>query len=177
METFAAPKALEENVDFASQRRRCLAGLTTDMIDTPIRPLIHRLNSLGNCFTLQCCYGHFTCAGRTDPHNLEPLPPEAVSGPITYRIAYLALCIDNTARGEALLEALKRLPRLDPDNIQLGSAEWFWQQQVNTYALQVEPERFKYQDQAVLGYDEALGIEALRAKFFGQLMQVVENVL
>lgn len=177
METFAAPKAFEDNLDFASQRRRCLAGLTADMIDAPIRPLVHKLNGLGNCFTLQCCYGHFTYAGRTDPQNLKPLPPEAVSGPITYRIAYLALCIDNSPLGERLFATFARIPALAPDDIQFGSPDWFWRRQVNTYALQVEPRRFKYQDRAVLGYDEALRIEALRAKLFDRLMQVVENDL
>ena len=169
METFASPKALVRNPEFAHQRRDSLAGLDEGMIDPPIRPLIRRLNRLDCCYTLQCCYGHFVYPGRTDPHNLEPLPPKPIPGPITYRIAYLALCIANTDDGRALLETLGRLPDLDPANIQFGSPEWFWRQRVNTYALQVEPERFRHRDQARLDYGEALRIERLRSEFFDRL--------
>lgn len=176
METFGAPKALVANPDFAAQRRRSLAGLTDGMLDAPIRGLIRRLNGLPHCFTLQCCYGHFVHAAQSDPHSLAPLSTAAGLSRVTYRIAYVALCLDATAQGEQLLETLKRLPRLDPDNIQFGSAEWFWQQQVNTYALQVEPERFKFQDQAVLEGPEALKIERLRTLFFERFKDAVENL-
>jgi hypothetical protein len=169
METFAAAKPLVDNPQFASQRRGCLEGLDDGRIDAPIRPLIQRLNRLPHCFTLQCCWGHFTYAGRDDPRNLQPLPTAPIATGITYRIAYLALCIDASAGGRTLLETLARVPRLDPANIQFGSPEWFWRQQVNSYALQVEPERYKDQDQAVLDHAEALRIEALRNRFFERL--------
>jgi len=175
METFAPAKALVENPGFAHQRRQCLKGLTADMIDPPIRPLVHTLNGIAACFTLQCCYGHFVFTGCRDPNNLDPLPPQAPRAPITYRIAYLALCIDKTPAGERLLEALAGIPDLDPDNIQFGSATWFWERQVNSYALQVEPDRFKRRDQAVLEYGEALRIERLRARFFERLAAVVAS--
>lgn len=173
METFAPAKSLIANPQFASQRRRCLAGLDDGRIDAPIRPLIQHLNRLPYCFTLQCCWGHFTYAGREDPHNLQPLPSAAIERDITYRIAYLALCIDASDSGRALLDTLAHMPRLDPANIQFGSPEWFWRQQVNSYALQVEPERFKDQDQALLDHAEALRIEALRNRFFERLAEVV----
>jgi hypothetical protein len=173
METFARPKALIDNPDFAAQRRRCLAGLADHMIDLPIRSLIRGLNDRPDCFTLQCCFGHFVYPGQPDPHNLASLPRDAIPTEITYRIAYLALCIDASAAGRALLEALGRIPDLDPENIQFGSPTWFWRQQVNTYALQVEPERFKHRDQAVLGYAEARRIETLRTNFFARLAEVV----
>jgi hypothetical protein len=173
METFAAAKPLVKSPNFSSQRRRCLEDLDDSCIDAPIRPLIERLNRRPHCYTLQCCWGHFTYAGQGDPHNLQPLPEAAIKTDITYRIAYLALCIDATAQGRALLETLARLPRLDPANIQLGSPEWFWRQQVNSYALQVEPERFKHLDQALLNHAEALQIEALRNRFYKRLAAVV----
>jgi hypothetical protein len=44
---------------------------------------------------------------------------------------------------------------------------------VNSYALQVEPERFKDQDQALLDPAEALRIEALRNRFFERLAKSV----
>jgi hypothetical protein len=173
METFAPARSPVANPQFASQRRRCLDGLDDSLIDRPLRPLIQRLNRLPYCFTLQCCWGHFTYAGQDDPHNLQPLPSEPITTGITYRIAYLALCIDATASGRSLLETLARVPRLEPANIQFGSPEWFWRQQVNSYALQVEPERFKDQDQAQLAHAEALRIEALRTRFYKRLAEVV----
>lgn len=53
--------------------------------------------------------------------------------------------------------------------IHLCCAEWFWKRQVNSYALQVQPGRFKHKDSAVLGYREARHVENIRNKFFGQL--------
>jgi hypothetical protein len=173
METFAAAKPPVDNPQFASQRRRCLEDLDESRIDAPIRLLIKRLNRLPHCFTLQCCWGHFTYAGRDDPRNLQPLPMAPIATDITYRIAYLALCIDVTAGGRALLETLAQVPRLDPANIQFGSPEWFWRQQVNSFALQVEPERFKGQDQVLVDHAEALRIEALRIRFFERLAKSV----
>ena len=83
-----------------------------------------------------------------------------------YRIAYIALCIDNSDLGIRFIESLKDITLLDPDNIQFCSAAWFWERQINSYALQVEPERFKNQDTAMLDYQEALYIDELRNKFF-----------
>jgi hypothetical protein len=179
METFHPVKALVPNPDFTDQRRRWLSGLEYRKIDPPLRPLIRRLNDRPDCFTLQCCYGHFVYGKQPDPHNLTPLPVKAIPAEvdITYRIAYLALCIDNNAAGRALLERLGRLPKLDPANIQFGSPTWFWRQQVNTYALQVEPERFKHLDQAVLGDAEARRIERLRADFFARLAEELGEML
>ena len=175
MESYTAAKTLVANPRFAAQRLRSLAGLTECMLDAPIRKLIRKLNGLPYCFTLQCCYGHFVHAGQSDPHNLAPLSTAAAGlSRVTYRIAYVALCLDNTAEGIRLLETLKRLPRLDPDNIQFGSAQWFWEQQVNTYVLQVEPERFKFMDQAVLDGPVALTIERLRTRFFERFMAALE---
>ena len=62
---------------------------------------------------------------------------------------------------------------MDPENIQFGSAEWFWKRQVNSYALQVEPDRFKRQDTAILDYEEALNIEKIRNEFFFQLQALI----
>jgi len=67
------------------------------------------------------------------------------------------------------LKALEEIPVMAPEHIQFGSAEWFWKRQVNSYALQVEPERFKHQDRAMLDYEEALTIEKTRNEFFMRL--------
>ena len=74
METFTEPKGLVANPRFHAQRKADLAGLTEGMIDAPIRPLITRINNRADCFTLQCCHGHFLLNDRDSPHTLDPLP-------------------------------------------------------------------------------------------------------
>jgi hypothetical protein len=162
VETFIEPKELIHNPHFQDQRKKSLAGLNNDMIDRPIVRIINGLNKLPYCFTIQCCYGHFLFNGQKNPHNLEPLP--VATNTITkveYRIAYIAFCIENSESGRKLLVDIKELTVIDPENIQFCSAEWFWRRQVNTYALQIEPERFKHKDRAILDYREALKIECL----------------
>jgi hypothetical protein len=54
-------------------------------------------------------------------------------------------------------------------------AEWFWKRQVNSYALQVEPDRFKFEDKAILDYKEALRIEKIRNEFFVRLKELLQK--
>jgi len=145
------------------------------MIDAHIIELIHAFNRLSYCFTLQCCYGHFLYEGQKDDHNLDPLPITDTIAEVEYRIAYICLCIENSESGRKLLEALSQIPAIDPKNIQLCCAEWFWERQINSYALQVEPERFKHQDKAILNYKEALHIEKIRNGFFVKLQELVRK--
>jgi hypothetical protein len=70
---------------------------------------------------------------------------------------------------------LQKITAVDPENIQFCSARWFWGRQVNSYALQVEPDRFKHQDKAVLDYKEALYIENLRNEFFLKLERLLQD--
>ncbi|MBN2125988.1 MAG: hypothetical protein JW821_16945 [Deltaproteobacteria bacterium] len=174
METFAKPKEFVENPYYQDQRQKTLAGLSDGMIDTPIIDLIRAFNALPHCFTLQSCCGHFVFAGQKDPSNLDPLPITDTLTGVEYRIAYVALCIEDSDSGRRLLDALKEIPSLDPENIQFCCAEWFWKMQVNSYALQVEPDRFKDQDTAMLDYREALRIEKVRDAFFARLRALVE---
>lgn len=175
METFTKPKALVENLHYQDQRRKCLAGLNDGMIDEPIIELINSFNKLPYCFTLQSCYGHFIYNGQDDPQNLEPLPLTDTITRVEYRIAYIAFCIENSDLGKMLFEALKGTADIDPDNIQFCCAEWFWKRQVNSYALQVEPDRFKLQDKAILDYKEALRIEKIRNEFFVRLKELLQK--
>ncbi len=71
-----------------------------------------------------------------------------------------------------LFEALNEITAVDPDYIQFCCAEWFWKRQVNSYALQLEPDRFKHQDTAILDYREALHVEKIRNEFIGQLLEL-----
>ena len=169
METYIERKELVENPHYATQRRECLGSLDDAMIDAPIIAHIHRLNGLPCCFTLQSCYGHFVYNGQKDPQNLDPLPIADTIARVEYRIAYLGFCIENSAAGRGLVEGLAALTTIDPQNVQFGCAEWFWDRQVNSYVLQVEPDRFKCQDTADLGYQEARHIEGVRNAFYARL--------
>ena len=152
-----------------------MCDLIVEMIDMPIINLIKGFNKLPCCFTLQSCYGHFVYEGQKDPNNLKPLPASDTIAKVEYKIAYIAFCIEKSASGIALLETLKKITTIDPENVQVFCAEWFWKRQVNSYALQVEPDRFKYNDRAILDYMEALYIEKVRNKFFVQLNELLEN--
>jgi hypothetical protein len=144
-------------------------------IDPPLIDLINGFLTLPYCFTLQCCYGHFLHGAQGNSKNLEPLPISGSISTVQYRIAYLALCIQDTESGRRLLHDLHEIPAIDPAYIQFGCAEWFWERQVNSYALQVEPERFKTRDCISIGYQEAVHIQKVRDKFFGELTRVIEN--
>ncbi|MDT8272455.1 MAG: hypothetical protein RRA35_04615 [Desulfomonilia bacterium] len=177
METFIEPKTLVENPWYRDQRQKCLADLSDEMIDEPILGLINAFNNLPYCFTLQSCYGHFVFSGQNDLHNLDPLPIDDGSiASVEYRIAYVAFCLENSLPGRRLFEVLKKLPAIDPQNVQFCCAQWFWERQVNSYALQVEPDRFKHEDKVVLDFNEALRIEKTRNAFFVQLENVIKKL-
>jgi hypothetical protein len=175
LQTFIKPRNLISNPGFEKQKRKTLAGLTDDMIDAPIVNMVKAFNNLPFAFTLQCCYGHFVYDGQRDPHNLDPLPASDQIGKVEYRIAYIAYCIDNCEAGRVLLDMFKKITSIDSDNIQLCSASWFWRRQVNSYALQVEPDRFRHKDKAILDYTEALFIENLRTAFFPALEELLQT--
>lgn len=176
METYAEPKDLVKNPNYREQRRTILAQLAGVSIDTPIVEHIDLFNRLPYCFTLQSCYGHFLYDNRKDPRNIDPLPATGLIGVAEYRIAYVAFCIENNNSGRALLHALRKMSAIDPENIQFCSAEWFWERQVNSYALQVEPYRFRQEDTAVLSYEEALKVEQTRNRFFVALKELLEKL-
>ncbi len=175
LETFTALKELADNPHFEVQRRKTLSYLSDDIIDMPIIDLINGFNKLHFCFTLQSCYGHFICNSQKITHNLEPLPVKRAIATVKYRIAYVVFCIDKSLLGRGLFETLQNITEIDPKNIQFCCAEWFWKRQVNSYALQVEPDRFKRKDTAILDYEEALHIEKIRNEFFLRLYELVEN--
>ena len=176
METFTEPKELVENPHFRDQRQKFLAGLSDSIIDEPIIELVNAFNKLPYCFTLQSCYGHFVYSGQNDPQNLEPLPLTDTIDEVEYRIAYIAFCIEYSDLGRMLFDALKAITDVDPDNIQFCCAEWFWERQVNSYALQVEPDRFRFKDKAILDYQEALRIQKIRNEFFAQLKGLFQGL-
>jgi hypothetical protein len=175
LETYTELKDLADNPHYQAQKRKILSDLDDGMIDTTIVDLINGFNKLPYCFTLQSCYGHFVYNGQKDTHNLDPLPAKEIIAQVEYRIAYIAFCIENSASGRGLFEKLKEITAIDPENVQFCCAEWFWKKQINSYALQVEPDRFKHKDTAIIDFKEALHIEKIRNTFFIRLYELLEN--
>jgi len=91
-------------------------------------------------------------------------------------MAYLAFCVENNEQGIHFLEAIREMVQIDPQTIQFGCADWFWNQQVNSYCLQVEPERFKTKDRMYLSYLEALNVEKVRNKFYQHLEKITKTL-
>ncbi len=175
METFIGLQDFVDNPTYNEQRQVHKGALDINVIDAPLVELISGLSKLPHCFTLQSCYGHFVYNGQKDPRNVEPLPVSDSIISVEYRIAYLALCIENSKPGRTLFESLREIPEIDRDYIQFGCAEWFWKRQVNSYALQVEPKRFMAQDKAIIDYREALYVQKIRDEFFSRLKGLLES--
>jgi len=176
LKIFTELKDLAENPNYQIQKGKILSDLNDDMIDKPIADLINGFNKLPYCFTLQSCYGHFVYNGQKDTYNFAPLPAKEIIVQVEYRIAYIVFCIENSASGRGLFKALKEITAIDPVYVQLCCVEWFWEKQFNSYALQVEPDRFKSKDTAIIDFKEALHIEKIRNIFFIRLYELLENV-
>jgi len=173
METYITAKELVPNPKFPEQRQRALNGLNLDLIDKPIVDLIARIMNIPYCFTLQCCCGHFPFENQPDARNTTPLPPPEEGAKVDYCIAYVAFCVENNGHGGQLLADLNGLRSIDPQYVQFGSAGWFWDQQVNSYIVQVEPDRFKTQDRCIVEYQEATHLEQTRDWFFEELGEML----
>ena len=177
METFCPDRSFVDHPEYETKRANALNRLDLKSIDEPIIDIVESCSRLPHCFTLQSCYGHFVHSGQPNTRYTGPLadcPPDAQ---IEYRIAYLALCIQNSPPGHTLFKDFQSLTRIDPQYIQVGSAHWFWRQNVNTYAIQVEPERFKNQDTAMVSLDEALHLESVRNDVFQEIRQILSKHL
>jgi hypothetical protein len=175
METFTELIDFVSNPHYGEQRRTALGELDLSAIDAPIVDTIAGLSMVPYCFTLQSCYGHFLYPGQRDPHNIAPLPTLPDQVWVEYRIAYLALCIQEGEEGRDLLRELRKIPDIDPGEVQFGCATWFWERQVNSYVLQVEPELYKSQDRARIRYRQALHLQETRARFWDLLRELVER--
>ena len=177
METFTKIKKLVFNPDFYKQRNITLNNINYDKIDIPIIESIKDLSKLDYCFSLQSCYGHFLYPGENNQYNTNQLPIVNDNMSIDYRIAYIAICVNNNKDGKTFLNDLAKLTFADPEYIQFGCAEWFWERQVNSFVLQVEPERFRDKDRVTIDYNEALDIEKIRNEFFFKLNGTIEKLV
>jgi hypothetical protein len=175
LETFTKLKPFVDNPHYRKQRQRSLTMLDITTIDAPIIAIITGFTKLSYCFTLQSCYGHFVHSAQPESGNIEPLPLSDSITTVEYRIAYIALCVENSSLGRHLFQDLEQIPAIDPEYIQFGCAEWFWEQQVNSYALQVEPKRHMTKDKVRVGYQEALHIEKIRNQCFAQLEKLLQE--
>lgn len=180
METFIQPRPCVSHPAYWRDRERSLQDLRHEIvkntIDPPLLPLVWECISIPHCFTLQCGYGHFVHRLAPDPENCVPISSirEPV-GPIRYRIAYLALCVENSRDGRLLYHNLAGMTEMDPAFIQFGSADWFWDRMPNTYCIQLEPERMKEEDSGDVTWEEALRLEELRGPFFKRLMEIMHR--
>jgi hypothetical protein len=175
LETFTGIKPFVDDPRYGERRRKSLGGLDMGTIDRPIADLIGDLARLPYCFTLQSCCGHFLYDGQGDPGSTEPLPDTDRITTVEYRLAYVALCIEDSEPGRALFADLARVPSIDPSYVQWGCAEWFWNTDPNSYVLQVEPARQMNKDRASVPYKEALHLEATRDRFFTALREIVRG--
>jgi hypothetical protein len=164
METYTESKPFKHNLDFKADRLVALDNLDLDLIDPPLVKLVREINMLPYLFTLQCCYGHFLKKDGIEISNLELLETNVR---VEYRLAYIAFCIENSFSGKNIIQKIMSIPSaIDRDKIQFCSAQWFWDQWLNSYALQVMPKRFKDRDTAQLEYAEVREIEKVRDYFF-----------
>lgn len=175
METFTKIKKFEENPNYYKQRQKSIDNLNIDIIDKPIINLIKWFLKLPYCFTIQSCFGHFLYNGQENTYNFGRIPESKNIKSVEYRIAYIAICIQNSNSGKTLFEELRSIPKIDYNYIQFGCAEWFWERQVNSYVLQVEPGRHSKKDTAFIAYEEALYIEKIRDKFFRKLGNIIQK--
>ena len=177
METFTELKDFVNDPHYHEKRQESLTSLDLNTIDAPIIEIIDGFSKLPYCFTLQSCYGHFLHKNQKNPENIEPLPISDSIAKVKYRIAYIALCIQNSDLGRVLFQHLRRIPVIDPEYIQFGCAEWFWKRQVNSYVLQIEPKRYITRDTVSVSYQEALHIEMIRNEFFNGLKKIIQEGL
>ncbi|MBL7199587.1 MAG: hypothetical protein ISS56_05520 [Anaerolineae bacterium] len=177
METFTGIRAFVDHPDYRTHRQAALNSLDMETIDAPIVPIIEGMATLPYCFTLQSCYGHFLYGDQREPRNVERLPALIHVSDIEYRLAYIALCVENSRSGVTFLRDLGGIPRIDPEYVQFGCAEWFWERQVNSYVLQVEPARSATKDRINVGYGEALHLQKVRDAFWNELCLLVQHRL
>lgn len=175
METYTEPKPFENYPRFQADRQSALNSLDVAQIDDPLVDLVADLNKLPYLFTLQCCHGHFL---TTDGKNISDFDLLDTVCEIEYRLAYIAFCINNVPPGREFARQLENIPlTVDRSLVQFCSAQWFWDQWVNSYALQVMPQKFKDKDRAVIDFHEAEKVKQTRDILFAILKDFTSKTL
>jgi hypothetical protein len=178
VETFTRARPLVPSPSYDADRKDALEGLRIELskgsIDGPTVDVIESFSRLPHCYTLQSCYGHFMRRFQAEDKSIHRVGDMGIrSGDLHYRIAYVALCAQNSDRGRMLLEEMRAVQNIDPDYIQFGSADWFWERCVNSYVLQVSPIRNACQDHFEVSLEEARRIERARDMFFEEMLMVL----
>jgi hypothetical protein len=88
---------------------------------------------------------------------------------VLYRLAYLAVCLKRDESGRRLYRDLKDQTRIDPEFVRFGSADWFRDRRINSYVVEVMPDRFKFRDTAEVDAEEALRLEKVKLRMFERL--------
>lgn len=175
METYTAPKPFEDYPGFQSDRQLALSILDSTLIDKPLAGLIKDFNTLPYLFTLQCCHGHFV---TTDDEEISDFDVSGSINKVEYRLAYLAFCIESSPSGVTFAQQLKAISLTMAEGlVQFCSAQWFWDQWPNSYALQVIPQRFKDKDRAIIDFHEAEKIQQARDIFFAYMKDFATSQL
>lgn len=175
METYTDYKAFVPNPHYGADKQATLDGLDVDLIDFPLIKLVNDINIIPYLFTLQCCHGHFIGKDGKEIVSFESLDTDDW---IEYRLAYIALCIENSTSGRKVRNELMNIPEtIDRDNIQFCSAQWFWEQWLNSYAIQVMPKRFRHLDTAQIERTEARRIAKIRDSLFVLLEDYFASLL
>ena len=175
METYTAPKPFEDYPRFQTDLQFALNSLDVTLIDDPLVDLIDDLNKLPYLFTLQCCHGHFL---TTDSMEISDFDLLGTIYKVEYRLAYIAFCIENSSSGKEFAQQLKNISlTVDRSLVQFCSAQWFWDQWVNSYALQLMPQRLKDKDSAVIDCHEAEKVKQARDIFFAFMKDFTSTIL
>ena len=175
METYIAPKPFEDHPGFQPDRQRALDILDITLIDKPLRGLIVDLNKLPYLFTLQCCYGHFLTADKEEIADFDLF---VSIDKVEYRLAYITFCIEKSPSGKKFAQQLKDISlTVEQGLVQFCSAQWFWDQWVNSYALQIMSKRFKAKDSVVIDFQEAEKLKQARDIFFAYLKNFTSTIL
>ena len=174
METFSDCKPFVHNPSYQTDRKITLDNLDANLLDAPLVKLVYNINKLPYLFTLQCCHGHFLKKDGEEIVNLElPGSNELVE----YRLAYIAFCIENSPSGRKIRQKLMNIPlTIDRDTIQFCSAQWFWDQWLNSYAIQIMPTTLKDLDSAQIKHSEAREVAKVRDACFASLNDIFSSL-
>ena len=143
-------------------------------IEEPIIEVIDSLNKLPFCFTIQSCFGHFLFENK--PASTTYYLPEKTTRTrnCKYRISYVAIRVDGSQEARGLLSLLRDIPStINKEYIQFGCAEWFWEQHINSFVIQVQPRDRSNVDSLLVTTEEAQLIQAVRDRFW----EVMESTL
>ena len=178
MQTFTEPRQLETNPDFAAQREHALAHLDLEALDCPLVDLVQRISAVPWCFPVESCCGHYVIMDGENRRVYDQLPPlGGGANRVLYRVAYLALCVDDSPAGLDLLRDLRAVPSIAPEQVQFGCVDRFWDRQVNSFVLQVVPWAHRFVDDVLLSPAAAAEVEEARSWFFARLDDLVRDLL